>query len=241
MRERAKLILFDIDGTLVDTEGAGLLALESGFFEAFPESRGRTFPPLDLRGATDGSVVAFLFEYFGIPDLEENRIAFFCTYETALRKQLVLFREHGKGRALPGVGVLLDDLANRNEISLGLLTGNIEAGARTKLEHFSIHHYFEFGAYGDDDPVRDRLGPIAIERARRVTGREHTPGSTIVIGDTLKDVSCAKALGARCIAVATGGVSGEVLKTGEPDVILEDFSDVGLTLKIIGEVLDWSP
>ena len=226
------LLLFDIDGTLIDTEGAGLVSLEAGLFEAFPDCVDRPFPPLDLGGATDGSVVAFLFGHFEIEDHAPHRERFYESYSAALEQQLKNHGERGIGRVLPGVPKLLDSLKEEfpDQVS-ALLTGNAEIGARIKLRHFGIDSHFTVGAFGDDHHDRDQLGPIAIQRAERLTGRQFHMDQVIVIGDTLKDIRCARACGAKVIAVATGSVSCEELEKAEPDALLPDFSDHSLTMK----------
>jgi phosphoglycolate phosphatase-like HAD superfamily hydrolase len=228
------LLLFDIDGTLIDTGGAGLASLEAGLFEAFPECSDRPFPPLDLGGATDGRVVAFLFGHFEIEDHAPHRDLFYQSYSAALEQQLKNHRERGSGQVLPGVPELLEAIKVEfpDHVS-ALLTGNAEIGARLKLKHFGIDSYFAFGAFGDDHPDRDQLGPIAMQRARRHTGRHFHTDEVIVIGDTLKDIRCARACGAKVIAVATGTVSYEELKKAEPDALLPDFSDLSLTMKAL--------
>ena len=224
MSQADKLLLFDIDGTLVDTEGAGLRSLEEGFFKAFPHCRGKDFPALDLGGATDSSVVAHLFEHFEIEDHDGHRELFFSQYIIALDGCMNNFRNRGKGRVLPGVPELLGELERRDDYLMGLLTGNIEAGARLKLKYFEIDHHFCFGAFGNDHSLRNELGPIAIDRAEGMSGQRFAPQQTVIIGDTLKDISCARAFGAHVIAVATGGASYEKLESGKPDILLADLA-----------------
>lgn len=232
-----KLLLFDIDGTLIDTEGAGLYSLEEGFFAAFPGSQGIPFPPLDLGGATDGSVVAFLFEEFGIEDHEKNRERFFSFYSSALKRKLVEFQARGKGRLLPGVIPLLDELSRADHPSiLALLTGNTSEGAFIKLSHYAIDHHFAFGAFGDDHPDRDALGPIAMRRAAELHGSAFAPDDIVIIGDTPKDVRCARAFGAKVIAVATGACSEEVLLESNPDILLSSLEHTGKVLEALDNV-----
>ncbi|MDF2377151.1 MAG: HAD family hydrolase [Verrucomicrobiales bacterium] len=229
-----KLLLFDIDGTLIDTEGAGLISLEEGLFSAFPELEGRPFPPLDLGGATDGSVIAFLFEAFGLEDHSGNRERFFEFYLHALKGRLQSFEKEGKGRLLAGVVPLLEGLARCSDrVTLGLLTGNTADGAKVKLSHYGVDHHFVFGAYGDDHADRNALGPIALERAERDHGLKFDPTDVVVIGDTPKDVACARAFGARVIAVATGASSHEELAAFDPDILLEDFANTDDALAAI--------
>lgn len=231
------LLLFDIDGTLVDTDGAGLESLREGFYASFPERKADAFPVLDLGGATDGSVVAFLFEHFEIENRDEHRETFFARYEAALEKTLARFREEGRGRALPGVTPLLEALARRREeFVMALLTGNNQSGARIKLSHFGLDRHFDFGAFGCDHPERNELGAIALRRARESLGREFSADRVVVIGDTLKDIACARACGARVLAVATGTVPYEELEAAGPDAILRDLSDTERALAVLEEL-----
>ena len=219
------LLLFDIDGTLIETGGAGMASLESGFFDAFPEHRGSSFPGLDLGGATDGSVAMFVFANFGIADIPENRSRYFECYLAHLGSRLVKFFAEGKGRVLPGVRELLGHLATCEEFELALLTGNIAEGAWMKLRHYELDSYFSWGAFGCDHPDRNALGPIARERARQNSGHDFPPERIIVIGDTPKDISCARALGGRVVAVATGGHSRAELEQAAPDILLDNLMD----------------
>jgi len=233
------LLLFDIDGTLIDTEGAGLVSLEEGFFRSFPERSGSRFPALDLGGATDGSVVAFLFEHFEIEDHDRHRAHFFRNYEEALAEKLREFLSMKKGRVLPGIPELLARLAERHhDFVLALLTGNTEAGARIKLESFGLDSYFPFGAFGSDHHDRNQLGPIALERARKATGRSYPTTQALVIGDTGKDIACARACGAKVLAVATGTVSRETLAADSPDGLLDDLSDTAEAVELVESLLD---
>ncbi|MDF1656632.1 MAG: HAD hydrolase-like protein [Verrucomicrobiales bacterium] len=232
-----KLLLFDIDGTLIDTEGAGLISLQKGMVTAFPELSGRAFPPLDLGGATDSSVVAFLFEAYGLENHFENQTRFFDFYLIALKEQLQVFEKEGKGRVLDGVVPLLQQLATcSHRWTLALLTGNTAHGARAKLSHYGVDHHFAFGAYGDDHADRNELGPIALRRAEKDHGLIFDSADVVVIGDTPKDVACARAFGARVIAVATGASSHQELAGVDPDILLKNFEDTDETLAAIEAV-----
>lgn len=234
------LLLFDIDGTLVDTEGAGLDSLREGFYECFPSHRVRAFPRLDLGGATDGSVVAFLFRHFEIEDHDDHRSRFFEAYENTLERTLARFRKEGRGRALPGVKGLLETLATRrHEFVVALLTGNTAGGALIKLRHFELDGHFPFGAFGSDHPDRNELGPIALRRAREHVGRDFPADEVVVIGDTGKDVACARVCGARVVAVASGAASPRDLEAAGPDLLLPDLSDADRAVGGICRVLGW--
>ncbi len=217
-----RLILFDIDGTLVDTMGAGLVSLRNGFYGAFPECEGRDFPPLVLGGATDSGVARFLFEHFGIEPSPEARERFFHSYADDLDSRFLKNPEK-QGRVLPGVMPLLEELSGDSRYEIALLTGNTMRGAFIKLERYQIDHHFKTGGFGDDHADRNRLGPIALSRAAEVHGEVFAAENTLVIGDTPKDIHCARAFGAKVLAVTTGGVSRDVLEEAGPDGLLADL------------------
>jgi len=208
------LYLFDIDGTLVDTGGAGMAALNEATRELF----GDAGPPLDLAGATDLGIVIGIHEHFSVEPTPERIASYLALYQQRLDWNLA----HGgfPGRVLTGVPALLDELAGRPDATLGLLTGNIAGGAASKVRHFGLASYFSFGAYGCDHPDRNRLGPIALERAAAHAGRSFSADETWIIGDTPKDIACAKAIGAHCLAVATGRFTcGELESHGADEVV----------------------
>lgn len=216
----ASLWLFDIDGTLVDTGGAGMTALQEAMLEHF----GSEGPALDLAGSTDLGLLAMIAGHFGRADAAAEAEGFFATY--LRRLDWNLGRGGFPGRVLPGVVGLLDALAATPGITVGLLTGNIAGGAAAKMRHFGLERHFAFGAYGCDHADRNRLGPVALDRAARHAGRSFSAEETVVIGDTPKDIDCARAMGARCLAVATGRFSvEELLGAGATRVVatLEEF------------------
>ena len=134
---------------------------------------------------------------------------------------------------MPGVRQLLDRLAQRGDAYLALLTGNYEAGARLKLEHFDLWRYFRCGAFGDGAAHRDLLVPRALARVAACDGLQINPADTVVIGDTPLDVGCAKAGGARSIGVATGSHTVEQLRAAGADAVFEDLSDTDTVLRAI--------
>lgn len=217
----SQLILFDIDGTLLDTGGAGMTALQNAAMEIF----GDEGPPLDLAGSTDSGIVRGLFRHFGRdfdPALEEK---FYLSYLPKMEKNL--HRPSFGGRVLPGARELLANLEAQGH-TLGLLTGNIERGAIVKVTHYGLNQHFGFGAYGDDHWDRNQLGPVALERAFQTTGRQFAPSEVVVIGDTPKDVACARAFGAKSVAVATGAFEAEQLRASGADVVIPNL--VGFSL-----------
>ena len=224
----AKLWLFDIDGTLVDTGGAGMRALQ----EAAVECYGGEGPSLDLAGSTDLGVLGGILAHFDLEHVADEEERFFAAYLRRLEWNLA----HGgyAGRVLPGAVELLDTLAERDDVTVGLLTGNIAEGAGAKMRHYGLDRHFGFGAYGCDHADRNLLGPVALERAALHAGREFSPGETLVIGDTPKDVACAKAMGAHCLAVATGRFSAEQLRACGAEMVVLGLDDPAILSEFAG-------
>ena len=213
------LYLFDIDGTLVDTGGAGMAALQEATREIF----GHEGPALDLAGSTDLGIIANIHNHFEIEHTRERFDAYLEIYLDRLHWNLA----HGgfPGRVYDGVPELLAGLGAHPGATVGLLTGNAAAGAAAKMRHFGLAEHFPFGAYGCDHADRNRLGPIALERASAHAGRSFSPNETWVIGDTPKDIACAHAIGARCLAVATGSFSAAQLAAHGADQVVESLGD----------------
>lgn len=218
-RHNPMLYLFDIDGTLVDTGGAGMAALEQATLEIF----GQPGPPLDLAGATDLGIAIGIHRHFTVEPTQERLACYLAVYQERLDWNLA----HGghRGRVIDGAPDLLEKLAARPHATLGLLTGNTAGGAASKVRHYGLAAYFAFGAYGCDHPDRNRLGPIALERASSHTGRVFSPEQTWIIGDTPKDIACARVIGARCLAVATGSFSASELAAHGADLVVESLAD----------------
>lgn len=212
------LYLFDIDGTLVDTGGAGMAALQEATREVF----GNEGPVLDLAGSTDLGLIANIHAHFGIEPTRERIDTYFEVYLARLDWNLA--NGGFPGRVFEGVTELLAGLATKPGTTTGLLTGNISGGAAAKMRHFGLSQHFPFGAYGCDHADRNLLGPIALERARGHAGREFTAAETWVIGDTPKDIACARAMGARCLAVATGQFSAAALEEYGADRVVESLA-----------------
>jgi phosphoglycolate phosphatase-like HAD superfamily hydrolase len=215
------LLLFDIDGTLVDTGGKGMSALKKTAIEVF----GSDGPPLDLAGSTDLGIIENLYVHFQVEPSSELTHRFFEIYHKYLEESLEA--NPAEGRVLDGVFELLENLAGQNA-QLGLLTGNTALGAEIKLRHYGLHHHFPFGAYGSDRADRNLLGHIALERALAVTGKKFTPDRILIIGDTPKDIACAHAIGAKCLAVATGHFTAEQLEQAGADWVLGSLREVAL-------------
>jgi phosphoglycolate phosphatase len=225
-----RLALFDIDGTLL-REG---IAPKLAFARALRETFDTTGPISGFRfaGMTDPQCVAEIMRMAGIADdvIQERRDQCLERYVTHLRVEM---RNHDGAKLFPGVKELLHRLHGRDDVLVGLLTGNVQPGAMLKLDRFKLGEYFRFGAFGDDHEDRCELARIALEKAGRLTGRPVRGGDTTVIGDTPRDVACARAIGARAVIVATGLVSRDELERAKPDIILESFADVEGTLQAI--------
>lgn len=197
-----RIVLWDIDGTLVTTAGAGRRALD----RAFEQLHGWRDASADLKfdGRTDPWIVDRILEARGVSVTASARGAVLDRYVALLDDELAA---PPAGRAfgpLPGVVSMLDRL-ERSGCAVGLLTGNIESGARRKLGAFDLWRRFAFGAYGDDAPTRPGLLPVALERARAALGRRFAPRDAVVIGDTIHDIEVGRVHGARTLGVATGG------------------------------------
>jgi len=232
---RRRLLLFDIDGTLLHTGGAGISAIHEGMRNAFDlRNTADQMPPLELGGATDAGLARFLFNHFEIDHSTENEEAFYNAYHECLSQNLAHHSKINTGHLLPGVTELLESLNKHDHLALGLLTGNIQRGAWTKLEQFDIEHFFQTGAFGDDHHDRNHLGPIAIDRAAQHFECDFSAEDTIIIGDTPKDIACARACGACAVAVATGTFTFEALSSFEPDHLFENFEDESSFFKVIG-------
>jgi phosphoglycolate phosphatase-like HAD superfamily hydrolase len=213
------LLLFDIDGTLVDTGGKGMAALRKTVLEIF----GGDGPPLDLAGSTDLGILENLYVHFQIDASDEQTHRFFEAYHGHL--EMSLESNPSEGRVLDGVIELLEKLAHAEHAKLALLTGNTSLGAEIKLRHYGLDRHFKFGAYGSDRADRNLLGHIALERAFAFTGRKYDAEHTLIIGDTPKDIKCAHAIGARCLAVATGQFSAGQLEEAGADWVLGSLRD----------------
>ena len=219
------LLLFDIDGTLLDTGGAGGAALLDAVEELHGVPR-EEFPPLELAGATDGGITRGILAHLGVGHERAAVERFHECYLGHLARRLA--EPAFPGRLLPGVVALLDELRAMEDVHLGLLTGNLRRGAGMKLARLGIDRYFADGAFGDDAEDRDLLGPVARARMESAAGRRFHLGEIIVLGDTPKDIACARALGARCVALATGKPTREDLAAHSPWMLLDGLAHAGL-------------
>ena len=210
---------FDIDGTLLASGGAGKAAMEAALksgFGATPSSNGTPFS-----GRTDRAIARDLFALHGIEDTPVNWQRFLAAYLGHLPDSL----DRHQGRVLPGIASFLDNLRTRTEVAVGLLTGNVKAGARLKLGHYGLWNHFAFGGFGDHHLDRNDVARDAVA----ALGRHHSGPidreQIWVVGDTPLDIRCARSIGAQVVAVATGWHSLELLAAERPDLLLPDLSD----------------
>jgi phosphoglycolate phosphatase len=216
---KQRLLLFDIDGTLVISGGAGEGALKDAMRERF--SVEEDLAGVVLAGATDALIARELLGKHNLPATSENISALLDTYLHHLPKRM----PNHKGRLLPGIRELLDRLKTMDEFSIALLTGNLRRGAEIKLTHYGVWDYFEFGAFADDHHDRNELGGFARSRAFDRHGVEFSSENIFVIGDTPRDIECGRAIGAKTVAIATGNYPLTTLREHEPDFLFEDLSD----------------
>jgi phosphoglycolate phosphatase-like HAD superfamily hydrolase len=222
------LILWDIDGTLVNMDNAGERALLISIKELYERDLGEKLP-VDLKGRTDTSIARDLLAHLGVPGNpeEEKRLT------QAYLSHMPMTMPEGKARVLAGIREALDAIHEHPEIHQALLTGNLKEGAKLKLSFLDLWKYFEFGAFADDSHIRNELGPFALARAKEKLGIDFPPDRVWIIGDTPHDVACGKAIGAKTIAVATGAFSVEQLSELNPTHTFKDFSDTQALLDLV--------
>jgi phosphoglycolate phosphatase len=221
------LILWDIDGTILQAAGAGMKALHSALPDVFGLSG--SFAGIDFAGRTDIWIIRQIFARFGIDDTPENRARYIEGYIAALPAML----KSSGARVLPGVSEILTRAADHPGVVQGLLTGNLRRGAETKLGHHDLFGFFPIGAFADDSEVRNELGPVALRRARDHWGLEFPSSRVWIVGDTPHDIHCARAIGARVLAVATGASTVSDLSLHSPDALLEHLGDTAAFWKAL--------
>jgi len=226
----ARLVLWDVDGTLIHSAGIGLAVFDRGLEKVLgraPASR------LRLSGKTDPQIVREYLEAMAVEAADGHLPDVLAAVEAELAASSELLARNG--RALPGVPQLLERLDGAPGVHQSVLTGNTEANAMVKLTAFGLERWLdlEIAAYGSDDADRCRLVPVALERARRLRRLDASPDDTWVVGDTANDLACARAGGARCLLVATGRTPLEELEELKPEVVLADLSDTDEVARIL--------
>ena len=228
-----KLVLFDIDGTLLTMSAINRSVLVDALKEVYGTAG--SAGTHNFAGKMDSNIIYEVLQSAGLDPVE---IA--GKFEQAKKTYIEMFRTQAKPSdvlLMEGIRELLQQLSERPELMLGLLTGNFEASGRHKLLLPEINHYFPFGAFADDAPSRNELPAVAVEKARQLTGINFFNRDIIIIGDTEHDIACARVLNAKSIAVATGTYSREELKKHHPHVLYENL---GRTDVVLSEILQSS-
>lgn len=221
---RRRLVLFDIDGTILLTAGAGRRAIVAALGQEIGSDT--AFDRVRFDGKTDPQIVAEMLEVAGRqgPHPEQQVRAIFQRYVDLLA--LELQQPSNRTTVMPGIHPLLDRLEAEDGVVLGLLTGNLAEGARLKLRSGGLDPgRFRVGAYGSDAAHRPDLPPIAARRAEPFFGKVPAGNEVVIIGDTPADIACGTCIGARALAVATGGYSVPDLAACGPHAVFEDLSD----------------
>ena len=223
------VLLFDIDGTLIDAGGAGQAAMEDAIEQEFG-ARGPV-TGISTAGRTDRAIAIDLFRFHGIELNDDNWSRYLTSYFRFLPDSL----HKRNGSILPGVTTLIEQLAGHEKTLLGLLTGNFSQGAKLKLSHYGLMNHFRLGGYGDHHVDRDDVAREALQMAK-----SHHPTLETdrlwVIGDTPSDIRCGRAIGANVLAVATGIFSADELRPHQPDLLLDDLSNPESWLQKIGMI-----
>jgi phosphoglycolate phosphatase-like HAD superfamily hydrolase len=224
------LILFDIDGTLVLTGGAGMRAMNRACEDLVRSED--ALAGVTFAGRTDWSILDDILRNHGhtLDELLLDELR--RRYVTHLAEEIQL-PGRGVKDVMPGIRELLDALARRDDVRMGLLTGNFIEGARIKLEYFDLWKYFPWGAFGGDAANRNDLVPIAVERARAHGIDGIAPEDIFVIGDTPNDIECARAADAVPVAVATGSYTVDQLRAAGADIVFEDLSETSAFLRLL--------
>jgi len=221
-----QIYLFDIDGTLLDSGGAGKAAIETALVEDFGVTLGTR---VSYSGRTDPAIGRDLLQ---LHDVEATPANWQRLVEGYLARLPAALAKH-QGSILPGIAALLETLSQHDGVALGLLTGNIRQGAIVKLSHFDLWRHFAFGGFGDKHFDRDDIAREALQTVRARFDGTVAPACIWVIGDTPLDVRCARAIGARAVAVATGWHTVDQLAASGPDLLFEDLSDAEPLLRLL--------
>jgi len=229
--EIRKVLLFDLDWTLIYTGGAGVRALDHAFEKLFgiPQAMKKVTPD----GKTDPAICREMIRVLLKREPQDGEIEKLCRgYLDRLAEEV----PEGPGyRVLPGIPELLKILSETPSVLLGLGTGNLEEGAQIKLARADLMKYFRFGGYGSDSEDRPAVLRTAVQRGEKLAQKKFSPQEIIVIGDNIRDVQAGQAIGAVTVAVASGPMSYEDLSASKPDHLFHDFSDTRAVLKVLSD------
>ena len=231
MKEPKKLLLFDIDGTLLISGGAGNRALNRALQRQYGISRAMESILPD--GKTDPAIIREIFKKNLQREPKIEEIEKLCRmYLQYLQKEIQVSPGY---KLLPGVLALLEKAERRPDLLMGLLTGNLKQGAELKLGRSQLNRFFLFGGFGSDSEDRGEIARVAVLRGRKYAGEWISSDRIFIIGDTFYDIQCARTVKAKAIAVATGSTSLKELTSYQPDYVMEDFSDLGKFWGLISE------
>lgn len=220
------VFLFDIDGTLINSGGAGQAALAEAFIDVFDIPDPENVP---VHGNTDRGIAADLFSRHDIDNTPENWQRFMDAYLHHLPQQL----PRRQGKVLPGVVDLLNELSSRDDVAVGLLTGNVRRGAQIKLDYYRLMHHFKFGGFGDHHLQRNDVAQSALDEVKQRFNGQAALQRMWVVGDTPKDIQCARHIGVRVAAVATGVHSRDELAAEQPDLMMDGLTDSSALLAML--------
>jgi phosphoglycolate phosphatase-like HAD superfamily hydrolase len=222
------VLLFDIDGTLVTTGGAGRRAMERAFEQLTGRRDATRFP---FAGMTDRAIVRAGLRNVGHADDDRGVDSLLATYVLLLAEEVPASPTYG---VYPGIVAALDAAAGARDTAVGLGTGNVRDGARIKLDRVLLHERFAFGGFGCDHEERSELLRVGAERGAAQLGRPRSECRVVVIGDTVRDVDAALAIGAECLAVGTGGEDLEVLRARGATLVFRDLDEAGAIDALLG-------
>lgn len=221
------LLLWDIDGTLILSGGAGERALIAALHSEFGVAG--TLEDIELAGRTDRWIARRVLQKFDLPATTENIERYLAGYLRALPREM----HNPHAHVLPGVRQLLAATSARGDVAHGLLTGNLHEGARIKLGHHDLWRHFAFGAFANDSELRNDLGPHAVRRACAHHSVQFAADRVWVIGDTPHDIECGKCISASTLGVATGRFTVDELRAHAPTALFADLSDTGAVLAVL--------
>lgn len=231
MKRLQRLVLFDIDETLISSDGAGRRAITRVLKERHGDIPDEAFK-INMSGKTDPQILAEIMHLANKAHLSTEE-----TIKNLIEPYLAILGEEIKAAAYyiihEGIIELLERLKGKDGAYLGLLTGNVERGARLKLDRFDLNKYFPVGAYGSDSANRLDLPAVATERASIHFSRSFLPEEVVIIGDSVNDIRCAQNFGAKCIAVNTGQTKWHDLQCLAPDFLFKTLSETDAVLAAI--------
>lgn len=227
-----RLLLFDIDGTLLTAGGVGISSCEAAFNELFGVQD--VWGDTKARGKTDHLIFQEIAQKVlnrPLLDTELQSVA-----ELYLKNFESELREAERFRVFPGVNEVIAALAQSDDVAIGLETGNLEEAAWLKLSRAALRSHFSFGGFGSDSMDRNQIVRVAIERGKALHNASFAPESVVVIGDAVQDIIAGKSVGARTVALLTGRAPREELLAESPDVVLDDMSDVAHVVALLRSI-----